>query len=232
MTGKTIRLAVAMIACAGLAAASTITFGLGGDPNQYYTFTPDGAPAGVTSTEPVGPYPGWLGENTEADSNLLFCITFLKTANWGGTYSASIIAPFGAQQLQAAYLAAELISLGGRQATLAEQGAISMAIWQITDPTPGDVPRDPAAQSYVNEALHAYSSGRLSAADFPNTAILVPTDPSIQEFLIAGPSNPIFSALQTQISGVPEPGTPFLLLGGACLMGISRLIAARKASGK
>ena len=77
-----------MIACAGLAAASTITFGLGGDPNQYYTFTPDGAPAGVTDTEPVGPYPGWLGENTAADSNLLFCITFLKTANWGGTYSA------------------------------------------------------------------------------------------------------------------------------------------------
>ncbi len=186
MTGKTIRLAAAMIACAGLAAASTITFGLGGDPNQYYTFTPDGAPAGVTDTEPVGPYPGWLGENTAADSNLLFCIAFLKTANWGGTYSATVIAPSTAQQLQAAYLAAELVSLGGQHATLAEKGAISMAIWQITDPTPGDVPRDPAAQSYVNQALHAYSSGMLSAADFPDSAILVPTDPAIQEFLIAG----------------------------------------------
>ncbi|MDR3700539.1 MAG: PEP-CTERM sorting domain-containing protein [Candidatus Sulfopaludibacter sp.] len=224
MTGKTIRLAAAMIACAGIAAASTLSFGLGGDPNQYYTFTPIGAQAGVIDTEPVGPYPGWLGQNTAADSNLLFCITFLKTANWGGTYSGTTAAPSTPQQLQAAYLGAELVNLGGGHATLAEKGAISMAIWQITDPTPGDVPRDPAAQSYVADALHAYSGGMLSAADFPNSLILIPNDPSIQEFLVAGASNPVFPTLQLQseISGVPEPGTIVLLLAGAGLIGINR----------
>jgi hypothetical protein len=98
-----------------------------------------------------------------------------------------------------------------------------MAIWQVTDPTPGHVPLDPAAQSYVSDALHAYSSGMLSAADFPNSVILVPNDPSIQEFLVAGASNPIFSELQSEISGVPEPGSAVLLLGGAVLFGIGRL---------
>jgi hypothetical protein len=223
MTGKTIRLAAVLISCAGIAGASTISFGLGGDPNQYYTFTPIGAPAGVTATEPVGPYQGWLGQNTAADSNLLFCIAFLKTANWGGTYSGTIAAPSTPQQLQAAYLGAELVSLGGRQASLAEKGAISMAIWQITDPTSGHVPRDPAAQSYVSDALHAYNSGMLSATDFPNSLILVPDDRSIQEFLVAGASNPDFSALQSEMYGVPEPGTIVLLLGGAGLIGINRL---------
>ena len=223
MTGITIRLAAAVIAYAGIAGASTINFGLGGDPNQYYTFTPVGSPAGITATEPVGPYTGWLGENTSAGSNLLFCIAFLKTANWGATYSGTAVAPSTAQQLQAAYLAAELVSLGGRHASLAEQGAITMAIWQVTDPTPGHVPRDPAAQSYVSDALHAYSSGMLSAADFPNSMILVPNDPSIQEFLVAGASNPAFSDLQSQISGVPEPGSAVLLLAGAALFGVGRL---------
>jgi hypothetical protein len=223
MTGKTIRLAAVVIACAGIAGADTISFGLAGDPNQYYTFTPVGAPSGVTSTEPVGPYPGWVGLNTAEDSNLLFCITFLKTANWGGTYSGAIFAPSAAQQLEAAYLGAELVSLGGQNATLAEKGAISLAIWQIMDPTPGDVPRDPAAQSYVKDALHAYRSGRLSAADFPNSLILVPDDPSIQEFMVAGASNPVFSSLRSEISGVPEPGTVVLMLGGAALIGIGRL---------
>ena len=217
MTKQLIRLAAILIAFGCLAGANSITFGLGGDPGQYYTFSPDGA-AGTTSTEPVGPYPGWLGENIPADDDYFFCMTFLKTATWGGTYSGTTILPATPQQLEAAYLGSELFSMGDQNATLAEKGAISLAIWQVMDPAPGDVPRDPAAQSYVTSAVEAYNSGRLNPAEFANTRIFVPNDPSIQTFMVAAESSP----------SVPEPETLILVGVGTGLILLSRLHRSRQ----
>jgi hypothetical protein len=228
MVKKIVIRAALLMALAPWLSADTIQFGLAGDPGQNYTFTPIGAAAGVTDTEPVGPYPGWLGQDITADDSFFFCITFLKTANWGASYSGTTIAPSTAQQLEAAYLGAELVSLGDQNATLAEKGAISLAIWQITDPTPGDVPRDPAAQSYVTAAGDAYSSGAITAADFPNTLIFVPSDPAIQSFMIASPGSATFTTLFEESSGVPEPGTVFLILTGGGLIGLSRARRKRR----
>lgn len=222
------KLCAALVLFTALAGANTILFGLGADPGQNYTFSPVGALPGVTDTEPVGPYSGWLGQNISADDNFFFCITFLKTANWGSSYLGTLIAPSTPQQLEAAYLGAELLSLGGPKASLDEKGAISMAIWQLTDPTPGDVPRDPAAQPYVAAAMNAYNQGTLTASDFPNTVIFVPNDPSIQDFMVEGASNPSFSILQQEAGSVPEAGTLSLLLAGGALIGASRLLKRRR----
>lgn len=214
---------IVMTAFAILASADTITFGLGGDPNQYYTFTPIGAPAGATDTEPVGPYPGWLGQDITADNSFFFCVAFIKTANWGASYTGTTLAPSTPQQVEAAFLGAQLVGLGDQNATLAEKGAISMAIWQVTDSTPGDVPLDPAAQAYVSEAVNAYNSGAITAADFPNTLIFFPSNPAIQDFMIAADSDPRIHTLTYEASNVPEPGTILLILAGGGLIGLSRV---------
>jgi hypothetical protein len=225
---RLIRLCGALVVFTALGSASTILFGLGADPNQNYSFSPVGSLPGVIDTEPVGPYAGWLGQNVSADDNFFFCITFLKTATWGDSYAGTLITPSTPQQLEAAYLGAELQSLGGPNASLAQMGAISMAIWQVTDLTAGDVPRDPAAQPYVAGAVNAYNRGTLSASDFPNTVIFVPNDNSIQEFMMEGASNPSFAQLQAESGSVPEPGTTTLFLAGAGMLGISRMLKRRQ----
>jgi len=209
--------AVLMMLLAGLASADSVMFGLGGDPGQYYTFTPVGAPAGVTDTEPAGPYPGVLVENNSADNNFFFCITFTKVAYWGASYEGTLIAPTTQPQLEAAYLASELYNLGDQNAPLSVKGAISMAIWQITDPTPGHVPVDPAAQPYVAQAQAAYNAGKLTPAQFTSSKIFVPNDPSIQDFMLSA----------AQLTATPEPGTIALMLTGLGLIAISRLRRSR-----
>jgi hypothetical protein len=210
MTGKIVRLAAVMIAFAALANADSILFGLAGDPGQNYTFTPAGAAPGVTDTEPAGPYPGWLGEDVTADDNYFFCVTFTKTANWGASYAGTLTTPTTQTELEAAYLGSVLVGLGDQNATLAEKGEISMAIWQITEP--GSVPIDPNAQTYVSQAENEYSSGALTSAEFANSKIFVPDNTGIQSFMIAAAETP-----------TPEPGSIGLILTGVALIAISRL---------
>lgn len=220
-----------VIGLAALASAGTITFGLDGDPGQNYTFVPIGAPNGVTDTEPAGPYPGWLGQNIPADAGYFFCISFLKTATFGASYDGTITTPSTLEELEAAFLGADLVSLGGQNAPLAEKGAISMAIWQITDPTPGDVPRDPAAQPYVTAAQNAYATGNLSAADFPNTTIFVPDNTGIQTFMLAAAESlPGKSISGNELSATPEPTGIVLIVTGLCLICLSRIKMAKRAT--
>ncbi len=180
--------------------------------------------------QPVGPYSGWLGENIASDDSFFFCLTFLKTANWGASYSGVTMMPSTPQQLQAAWLGALLAGLGGQNATLAEKGAISMAVWQVMDAAPGDVPRDPAAQAYVTGALNAYASGGLNPADFPNTVIFVPDDSSIQSFMMLAASAPGVITGESQTSPVPEPDTPMLVVAGVGLIWLGRHRAAKRLS--
>lgn len=197
--------------CGGALRANTI-FGLAGDPNHNYTFTRTDTP--VSGSEypnwqvqvPSGPYPGWLVANIPADQGAFFCIDFLKTATFGASYPGTLVLPSTPQEIEAAYLASIEYGYGAANANInLYAGPLSMAIWQIMDPTPGDVPRDPAAQSWVTQAQNLYAAGQLQASMFANTTIFVPNDPSIQRFMLA--------AAET-----PEPETMVLLGTGVLLI--------------
>jgi PEP-CTERM motif len=194
--------------------ANTTLFGLLGDPGHNYTFTRSDSPGGQV-TDPVAPYPGWLGANVAGDQYGFFCIDYLKGATWNTSYSGSLYHVTDAipgktqeQLVEAAYLSSTLNSMGGLQAdTTLYQGPISFAVWQIMDPTPGDVPVSPAAQAYVQQAQHLYQLGQITAALYPNTLIFVPDNTGIQDFM-------------TLTAAVPEPGTVALFaigLGLICL---------------
>jgi hypothetical protein len=209
--------------------AETILFTLLGDPNQNYTFARTDSPSGAAVTDPVGPYSGYLGSQIPQDLYGFLCIDYLKTANWNTTYSGfvygvadPILGKTQAQVVEAAYLTTKLMELGGSQAsTNTYQGPISFAIWQIMDPTAGDVPRAAAAQPYVQEAQASYLSGSISAANFPNVRIFVPDNTSIQGFMTA--TGPSVSPAAAATSGVPEPGTVVLIVIGLALLGIGRI---------
>ena len=207
-------LAIAAYACLNAPLlGSPITFGLLGDPSQNYMFARADSPVGGTVSDPVGPYPGWLGSNSLGNLYGFFCIDYVKTANWNTSYSGQVYTvedaipgKTEAQLVEAAYLSDELYWLGGSSAsTNLYQGPISFAIWEIMDPTAGHVPVDPAAQAYILDAQQAYESHMVTAADFPNTRIFVPDNGSIQEFMTLSP-------------GVPEAGTLSLVVGGLLLV--------------
>lgn len=208
------------MALTGLAApirGNTISFTLLGDPNQTFSFARADSPVGQVITEPVGPYPGYLGPASPDNYYGFFCIDYLKTANWNTTYQGS---SYGVgdvipnktleQLLEAAYLANKLYGLGGSNAnTNLYQGPISFAVWQIMDPIPGHVPIDPAAQQYVQEAQHAFAMGQLHVQDFANIKIFVPNNTSSQDFM-------------TVTAGTPEPGTILLFGGGLLLIALGK----------
>lgn len=203
--------------------ATTILFGLLGDPGHSYTFNRTDSPVGQAVSDPVAPYPGYLGTNTPGNQYGFFCIDYLKGANWNTTYTgqeynitSDIPGKTMEQKVEAAYLSDKLYRLGGLAAsTTLYQGPISFAIWQIMDPTPGHVPRDPAAQAYVLEAQHMYQTGQISAVYFPNTIFFVPDNGTIQDFMSLSP-------------GVPEPGPIALVLGGLALIGAGRFRRSRR----
>jgi hypothetical protein len=209
--------------------AGTILFTLLGDPNHNYTFARTDSPSGASVTDPVGPYAGYLGPQTPQDLYGFLCIDYLKTANWNTSYSGFVYGVADliqgktqAQIVEAAYLTTKLMALGGSQAnTNTYQGPISFAIWQIMDPTAGDVPRAAAAQPYVQEAQTAYLSGSISAANFPNVRIFIPDNPSIQSFITA--TGPSVSMEAAATSGVPEPGTVALIVVGLALLAVGRI---------
>jgi hypothetical protein len=207
---------LAIAGYAGLAAplpGGTISFRLLGDPGQNYTFTRSDPGNPQVIYDPVAPYPGWLGTDASHTFYGFFCIDYLKTATWNTTYPGvdygvqdPIPGKTEAQLVEAAYLSDKLFRLGGSSAsTSLYQGPISFAVWQIMDPTTGHVPVDPAAQTNILEAEQAYTSGAITAADYPNTRIFVPDDPRIQDFM-------------TLSEGVPETGTLSLLAGGLLLV--------------
>ena len=197
---------------------NTITFGLLSDPSQNYSFARSDSPVGGMISDPVAPYPGWLGSKAPGNLYLFFCIDYLKAANWntsyqGADYGVQDLVPgkTEAQLVEAAYLSDKLYQAGGSAASTAlYQGPISFAIWQIMDPVPGHVPIDPAAQPYILEAQLAYTSHTVTAANFPNTRIFVPNNTSIQDFM-------------TVTAAVPEANTMALFGGGLLLVFIGRL---------
>ena len=199
--------------CLGFAAlghADTVLFTLDGN-----FATPDYAFYSYTSTSnqaennvPVGPYITYL--NGGAYNNLLaytFCYDFNSPTNVGTQYPGSFqavpdpSAPNYTADLEATYLINKLNALGLTTAPLAIKGAISLAIWEIMNPSSTtsltQFPTDPAAVPYESEAFEAVTSGSWNAADAAVYPMWVPNDPSVQRF------GTVFAGQ----SPVPEPST-------------------------
>jgi hypothetical protein len=196
--------------------AATIFFGLLGDPGHDYSFARSDSPSGQIVTEPVAPYQGWIGSNTPGNQFGFFSLQYMQNSNWNTKYPGDLYhvqddipGKTREQVVEAAYLSAKLYQLGGMNADLnLYQGPISFALWQIMDPAPGHVPRDPAAQQYVQEAQHMYQTGQISAVFYPNTLIFVSHNPNIADYMTVS------------AAVIPEPGTVVLFLAGIGLIGV------------
>jgi hypothetical protein len=213
------------LAAATISSAATIILTTDGNPINYhtYTYTDDN---GVQHTANVGPYPVVLSGGSYGGgipSNAL-CFDINIGVLFGTSYPGTTKPPDTIAEIQAAYLLDKLASLGGYSADVQTvAGPISMAIWQLMNPSshnPAPFAQDPAAQSWVDQAVYAYSIGLWTAADAAAYVVWLP-DPlgSTQRFgFLEGPPPPV----------VPEPASAIQLVAGlGLLLAIGKKRAAR-----
>jgi hypothetical protein len=167
------------------------------------------------SSIPIGPYITYLsGSGFDNSLAYTFCYDFNSPTNVGTVYAGTLEVRTDTATMEATYLIHELNSLGLINAPLATRGAISMAIWEIMNPssTTGSTPfpGDPAAQPYELAALNAVTGGSWTAADSARYPTWVPNDPSIQRFgmVLTDPT--------------PEPATLALMGFGMIGLGVLR----------
>jgi hypothetical protein len=199
------------LALSTAAHAGSITVDLTLDGNfsapdyAFYNYTDT---AGVESSSiPVGPYISYL--NGSGYNNLLVysvCYDLNNPTDVGTTYSGTIETLTDTATLEATFLVNQLDTLGGISAPLAVRGALSLAIWEIMNPSSNNpsavFPTDPAAQPYETEAATAVSNGSWTTADSALYPMWVPDDPSVQRFALVYPND----------SPAPEPGS-FAVMG-------------------
>jgi len=194
------------------------------DPNFYtdYSFYSYTDVYGVSNNNiPVGPYIANLnGGGYNNSAVYLFCLDYFSPTDVGTPYSGNVepIVDFSdpefTELMQASFLMNELQVLGGINAPLAERGAISMAVWEIMNPSSNTgetpFPADPAAKPWEALAASEVSSGMWTVADTAEYPVWVPdaSNPNVQRFglVIQG------------VSPVPEPGG--LIMGASALLGI------------
>lgn len=168
---------------------------------------------------PVGPYIATFNGGGYVDQSVLvFCYdmqadTYVGTNYTGSMASIDSLSPSTATEvLESTFLVNELMVDGGLNAPFATRGAISLAIWEITNPssktsyTP--FPTDPAALPYELQASQAVSQGAWTTADADQYPTWVPGADfaSIQRF------GTVFA---------PEPSSLVLMgLGLFCLVGL------------
>jgi hypothetical protein len=213
-----ITLGIVWLFLSALAHADSITLTL--DPNwsdyAFYSYTDI---YDVTHNNiPVGPYMATLnGGGYNNTAVLLFCYDMNSDTNIGTAFTGSVDSvtsfsdPTYTEIMESTYLINELADDGGINAPLATKGAVSLAIWEIMNPsstteiTP--FPTDPAAIPYELQAAAAVSSGAWNTADADEFPTWVPDDTLIQRF---------------GTESTPEPAT--IVLTGLGLLGLGFLV--------
>ncbi len=185
----------------------------------FYTYTDtNGAVQGPT---PVAPYIATLnGGGYDDASVLLTCYDINSPTNVGTAYSGSVeqVTDFtGAaftEIMESTYLVNKLREDGLLNTPLATRGAISLAIWEIMNPSSTDsvtpFASDPAAQPYELQAVDAVSDGSWTIADANLYPTWVPVAPSsAQRFAVIS------------LDEAPEPPTGVLVGLGLLSLGLA-----------
>jgi hypothetical protein len=209
------------LALSVLAHADGITLVLDSNWSDYALYSYTDTSGVLQSNIPVGPYMATLnGDGYNNTPVLLFCYDMNADTNVGTPFTGTeepvttFSDPSYTEILKSTYLINELADDGAINAPLATRGAISLAIWEIMNPssttssTP--FPTDPAAIPYENEAAAAVASGAWTAADADQFPTWMPDDTLIQRF-------------GTE-SRTPEPAT--FVMTGLGLLGLG-LVAGR-----
>jgi hypothetical protein len=208
---------VCLVMSSTLAHGTTVYLTLDGNfsPPDYDFYTYTDIYGTVHDSIPVGPYITYL--NGGGYNNTLaytFCYDFNSPTNVGTAYPGSFATPNDTATLEATYLIDQLNMVGLFNAPLATRGAISMAIWEIMNPSSATsgfpFPSDPAAQPYETEAAIAVTGGLWTAADSAVYPTWVPTDSSIQRFGTV----------------LPEPASSVLI--GSGILGLAMLECKRR----
>ncbi|HME56804.1 MAG TPA: PEP-CTERM sorting domain-containing protein [Terracidiphilus sp.] len=202
-------------------ADTVVTLTLDGNWGDYtaYSWTS----GGNTYSNVAGPYVAYLnGGGYNNLAVLVMCYDMNSPTDIGTVYLGTVTPltvsnPNYQALMETTYLDNELIySDGGLSAPLATRGAISTAIWQImypsstTNNTP--FPDDPAAQTYITDAITAVGNGTWTLEDANQYPTWGPDITTIQRF---GGFPP-----------VPEP-TSLILLGSG-LLGIAGFTYRRR----
>jgi hypothetical protein len=208
-----IALGTICLALSTVAHADVVTLTLDADWSKYNFYNYDGE---RESNIPIGPYRATVdGGGYTNTPVLVFCYDFNSPTNIGTAYPGSVVPvvpinptdktyPTYLATMEATYLVNRMELLGGLKADLATRGAISMAIWELMNPsstlsTP--IPPDPAADPYLAEAQKAVASHRWTPDNAAHYPTWVPEAEYIQRFGgIVLESNP-------DPVGMPEPSS-------------------------
>ena len=194
--------------------ATTINLTMADSMNDYHSYTY--YDLGIAYTVPTGPYPATLSGGSYGSGVGVFvmCYDINIDAYVGAKYAGIMVLPTTEAEIEAAYLQKELADDGGFYgAPLNESGPISMAVWQLMDPSsqnPASFALDPLAAAYVTEAEDAYLSEDWTQADAANYAFWEPTPiGTTQRFGFVFGQVPQSSDITT-----PEPGSLVLMAAG------------------
>lgn len=167
-------------------------------------------------TLPNGPYPATLSGGSYGSGVGVFvmCYDINIDAYVKATYAGIMVLPTTEAEIEAAYLQKELADKGGFGADVDTiSGPISMAVWQLMDPSsqvPTPFALDPAAAFYVSQAEDAYSGGTWTQADAAKYAFWMPTPiTTTQRFGFVFGQVPQSSDITN-----PEPGSLVLMAAG------------------
>ncbi len=206
------------LACSTSQAGTIIDLTLDGNyPTDYSFYSYTATDGEVESDVPVGPYIAYLnGGSYDNTPVYTFCYDLGAPTPVGTAYPGTLETFTDPSDLEATFLVNELNGLGMWNAPAAARDLISLAIWQIMNPSSTNrlnpFPEDPAAQAYVNQAVTAVTNGWWTAADSAAYPTWVPEDPSLQRFAVVIPGvTPL---------AMPEPGSLILIGLGFVALGL------------
>lgn len=178
---------------------------------SFYTYTDTAGQ--VESNIPIAPYITYLSGGSFNNTQVFtFCYDFNAPTVVGTQYAGTLETFSDPSDLEATYLINDLNILGMQNAPLATRGAISLAIWEIMNPSStssiNPFPTDPAALSYEAAAANAVANGWWTSADAAQFPIWVPQDPSLQRLGVVLDGAPPVA--------MPEPANLGLMSLGVC----------------